>query len=226
MQALRGVRARLTSIRQVSPTVFARGSPFRWTVSALVWLPLAIFVTEYGVNVKVIVGRSMQPALNPDDSTSKDIALFDCFSIRFAQNFNRGDIVALQSPSDSKRIVKRIVALEGDIVRTLPPYPDAEVRVPPGHAWVEGDEPFHTEDSNHFGPVPLGLVESRLAYILWPWKRFGPLGAPLVRRHDAPIGSPDWRRGKAELERTQWRSSRVTVAPPPIEPPATVEHGT
>lgn len=70
--------------------------------------------------------------------------------------------------------------------------------------------------------VPLGLVESRLAYILWPWKRFGPLGAPLVRRHDAPIGSPDWRRGKAELERAQWRSSRVTVAPPPIEPPATV----
>lgn len=60
MQALRGVRARLTSIRQVSRTVFARGSPFRWTLSALVWLPLAIFVTEYGVNVKVIVGRSMQ----------------------------------------------------------------------------------------------------------------------------------------------------------------------
>lgn len=60
MQTLRGVRARLTSIRQVSRTVFARGSPFRWTLSALVWLPLAIFVTEYGVNVKVIVGRSMQ----------------------------------------------------------------------------------------------------------------------------------------------------------------------
>lgn len=63
MQALRGVRPRLASIRQVSRTVFARGSPFRWTLSALVWLPLAIFVTEYGVNVKVIVGRSMQVRL-------------------------------------------------------------------------------------------------------------------------------------------------------------------
>ncbi|OJT10217.1 hypothetical protein TRAPUB_13322 [Trametes pubescens] len=110
MQALRGVRARVASIRQVSRTVFARGSSFRWTLSALVWLPLAIFVTEYGMNVKVI------PALNPDDSASKDIAVFDSFSIRFAQSYNRGDIVALQSPSDSKRIVKRIVALEGDIV--------------------------------------------------------------------------------------------------------------
>ena len=68
-------------------------------------------------------------------------------------------------------------------VKTLPPYPDAEVRVPAGHAWVEGarplvmftpqlprftfprvfyfprahrpqgDEPFRTEDSNRFGAV-------------------------------------------------------------------------
>ena len=56
-------------------------------------------------------------------------------------------------------------------VKTLPPYPDAEVRVPPGHAWVEGthaksklsflsshvypqgDEYFHSDDSNTFGPV-------------------------------------------------------------------------
>ena len=27
------------------------------------------------------------------------------------------------------------------------------VRVPLGHCWVEGDEPFHSEDSNRFGPV-------------------------------------------------------------------------
>jgi inner membrane protease subunit 2 len=35
-------------------------------------------------------------------------------------------------------LVKRILALPGDRVHTLPPYPDQVVTVPPGHAWVEG----------------------------------------------------------------------------------------
>lgn len=28
--------------------------------------------------------------------------------------------------------------MEGDIVKTLPPYPLPEVRIPEGHVWVEG----------------------------------------------------------------------------------------
>ncbi|KAI0638297.1 LexA/Signal peptidase [Trametes polyzona] len=218
MQALRGVRASFAGARKSWRAFLDERRTLKWTLSALVWLPLAIFVTEYGVNIKAVRGRSMQPTLNPDDSAWKDIVLFDSFSIRLAQQYNRGDIVALKSPTDSKLIVKRIVALEGDVVKTLPPYPDAEVRVPKGHAWVEGDEPFRTEDSNRFGPVPLGLVQSRLAFILWPWERIGPLGKPLVPRHDARIGSPDWRRSKAELEREQWRQSRVTIAQTPPQP--------
>ena len=44
-----------------------------------------------------------------------------------------------RSPIDPKiLLVKRIVALEGDTVKTLPPYPDAVVTIPPGHVWVEG----------------------------------------------------------------------------------------
>ena len=38
-----------------------------------------------------------------------------------------------------KMIVKRIVAVAGDVIKTLPPYPDAEVLVPEGHVWVEGE---------------------------------------------------------------------------------------
>ena len=40
-------------------------------------------------------------------------------------------------------------------VQTLPPYPEKEVVVPEGHAWVEGDESFRTWDSNKWGPVRL-----------------------------------------------------------------------
>lgn len=80
----------------------------------------------------------------------------------------------------------------------------SRVRIPPGHAWVEGDasveealHPFDPEashpqatrssgrslgssqDSRDFGPVPLGLVTARVDLILWPPARFG---APAERR--------------------------------------------
>ena len=42
---------------------------------------------------------------------------------------------------------------DNDQVKTLPPYPDAEIVIPEGHGWLEGDAPFNSEDSNHFGPV-------------------------------------------------------------------------
>lgn len=74
-----------------------------------------------------------------------------------------------RSPSNpSSLLIKRLVALPKTLVRTLPPYSESTVRVPPGHCWIEGDERFHTRDSNTFGPVPLGLIESKVEYIVWP----------------------------------------------------------
>ena len=77
-----------------------------------------------------------------------------------------------RSPQEcGKLLVKRLIALPGDKVaslkpiltspalsdtnqvKTLPPYPDTEVIIPEGHGWLEGDAPFNSEDSNHFGPV-------------------------------------------------------------------------
>ncbi|KAI1796276.1 LexA/Signal peptidase [Ganoderma leucocontextum] len=237
MQTIRLAGARWAALRQSGRDHLNRQRRLRWFLSALVWLPLGLFVTEYGFNIKSVKGRSMQPTLNPDDSLWRDIVLFDRFSVKLRKKYERGDVVAFKSPADSKLVVKRIIALEGDTVRTLPPYPDAEVRVPVGRVWVEGDEPFRTEDSNRFGPVclssypnavtiselkrtcplqvPLGLIESRLSFILWPWERIGPLGQPVVPRHDAKRGTPGWRKSQADLEREQWRNSRVTIAQPP-----------
>ena len=53
--------------------------------------------------------------------------------------------------------VKRILALEGDVVVTKPPYPFAREEIPVGHVWVEGDrqDTEKSFDSSYYGPVSL-----------------------------------------------------------------------
>ncbi|KAJ7047489.1 signal peptidase [Mycena alexandri] len=149
--------------------------------AALYWLPSLILLTDL-YTLKQVSGRSMQPTLNPDSSLLwRDIAIFEGLLTHYYGRYRRGDIVAFKSPDNAKyQLVKRITAVEGDTVRTLPPYPDSEVVVPEGHIWVEGDA-FHSQDSNLFGPVPLALVNSRLVYLIWPFRRFGSSTSPANR---------------------------------------------
>jgi len=103
--------------------------------------------------------------------------------------------------------------MEGDIVKTLPPYPDKEVRIPAGHIWVEGDETYRTDDSNRFGPVPMALLHSKLIFIIWPFTRFGPLRRPSVSATSIGVPrGPAWRQDMATAERETWRKSRVVHA--------------
>lgn len=79
----------------------------------------------------------MQPALNPDENIS-DYVFLSRWAIRDL-NVKRGDIISLVSPKDpDTKIIKRVVALQGDVVSTIG-YKKPFVRVPEGHCWVEGD---------------------------------------------------------------------------------------
>ncbi|KAJ3524664.1 hypothetical protein NM688_g8522 [Phlebia brevispora] len=206
MSFLRGA----TSAFRQSWKKFADRNPrLSWTLSSLVWLPMGIVFTQNFYTLMVVTGRSMQVV--PISIHWRDMVLFDRFSVRVRQKYERGDIVALKSPNDSLLIVKRIVALPGDTVKTLPPYPDPEVHIPPGHVWVEGDEPYHSEDSNRFGPVPLGLLDSKLSFIVWPVERIGPILKPSPPGPKAKRG-PAWRREMDEVDRQRRREARVVVA--------------
>jgi signal peptidase I len=45
------------------------------------------------------------------------------------------------------------------------------VKVPPGKLWVEGDNPLHSVDSRHYGPIEASCIRGKVVYRLWPRQR-------------------------------------------------------
>uniref|UniRef100_A0A8D2MGK7 Mitochondrial inner membrane protease subunit 2 n=1 Tax=Zonotrichia albicollis TaxID=44394 RepID=A0A8D2MGK7_ZONAL len=90
-------------------------------------------------------------------------------------------LIGYRSPRNpEQKIIKRVIALEGDIIKTIG-YKKKYVKVPHGHIWVEGDHHGHSFDSNAFGPVSLGLLHGRATHILWPpqrWQKLQPMLPP------------------------------------------------
>lgn len=42
------------------------------------------------------------------------------------------------------------------------------IYVPRGHVWVEGDNFENSTDSRTYGPIPIGLIQSRVLCRVWP----------------------------------------------------------
>lgn len=81
-----------------------------------------------------------------------------------------GDVVILISPRDpTKTLIKRISAMPGDLLHLI--ETNETKLIDEGHCWVEGDNQASSYDSNTFGQVPLGLIEGKVCYIVWPLNR-------------------------------------------------------
>ncbi|KAI9017915.1 peptidase S24/S26A/S26B/S26C [Phycomyces nitens] len=170
-----------------------RASPYTIpTLKALTWVPVVFFVLENGVSTTRIDGRSMQPTFNPDSNELKrDVVLVNKWAAT-GHSFQRGQVVVLTSPNDPKRkIIKRIIALQGDTIK--PRRGNEEVYIPKGHCWIEGDEKFHSNDSNTYGPVPISLITSIVSHIVWPLDRYGPVEVKGVETKRVKVGfiAPD-----------------------------------
>ncbi|KAL2761191.1 hypothetical protein ACRALDRAFT_1026371 [Sodiomyces alcalophilus JCM 7366] len=139
------------------------------------WIPIIIWVRYNVADISNIHGSSMHPFLNEDIDTSwkRDVVLNWKWGRK--HNLHRGMIVTFRSPYNPETVaVKRVIALEGDMVRTTVPYPDPVVKVPQGHVWVEGDGPQGKSiDSNTYGPIAVQLITGRVTHILYPWRKFG-----------------------------------------------------
>mmetsp|Transcript_11130 Transcript_11130/g.35323 ORF Transcript_11130/g.35323 Transcript_11130/m.35323 type:complete len:163 (+) Transcript_11130:34-522(+) len=136
--------------------------------------------TVLSVGPVVVAINDLLPTLNPQGSFANDRVVEDKLSPLLGR-FQRGDVVVLLSPEDPhSRIVKRVIALEGDWVSHTPR--DDVTRVPRGHCWVEGDNPGMSMDSaSLYGPVPLALIEGVVRHVVWPISRIGKVESKQAR---------------------------------------------
>jgi len=147
--------------------------------TCLVYCSVYTFINLVGYPASVN-GKSMQPTLNPGHTRlsywQQDWVWVSCRRSRIA-SMVRGDLLVYTSPKDPEEyLIKRLIAAEGDVIRTEGRYSQAVVRVPPGHVWVEGDNWDNSVDSNKYGTVPKGLVGGVATHIIWPLARVQTLG--------------------------------------------------
>ncbi|KAM7185418.1 Mitochondrial carrier domain containing protein [Rhypophila sp. PSN 637] len=129
------------------------------------WVPPLIMFNMYVAELTTISGPSMYPFFNPhyNESLRKDVVLVKKHYMM--GRLKRGMIVIFWNPyKPEKKTCKRIIGLEGDVIRTRPPYKYPEIIVPEGHVWVEGDGD-NSQDSNTYGPISARLVTGEVSHI-------------------------------------------------------------
>lgn len=131
-------------------------------------------LTDTFGTVARVEGISMQPTLNPTFSTSSDMVFLSYLPVYF-DSIKRGDIIVAISPRNpDETIVKRVIGIEGDIVKIKRKKDDHSTPkvVPKGYYWIEGDHKGHTYDSTSFGPISKGLIVAKVPAIVWPPSRW------------------------------------------------------
>lgn len=132
-------------------------------------LPVGITLIDTVGYVARVEGTSMQPLFNPDSTT--DYVFLNRWLVNHS-SIKRGDVISLISPKNpDHKIIKRVIGIQGDVIKTVSSKARV-VSVPKGYCWVEGDHTGHSMDSNHFGPVSLGLVTAKATAIVWPPNRW------------------------------------------------------
>ncbi|XP_048404829.1 mitochondrial inner membrane protease subunit 2 isoform X2 [Stegostoma tigrinum] len=136
-------------------------------------VPVTVTFLDRVAYIARVEGASMQPSLNPPGRTTCDIVLLNRWSVRNYE-VQRGDVISLVSPKNpEQKIIKRVIAVEGDIIRTMG-YRNRFIKIPNGHLWIEGDHHGHSFDSNAFGPLfPSKKYMLKSLLQQREWRKFG-----------------------------------------------------
>jgi len=148
----------------------------------LLSLALTLTVNTFVARAWVIDGPSMQPNLYGDQRI-----MAEKITYRLLHGPRRGDVVVIDIPGEPIPLIKRVVAVAGDVVEVRgghvyingeleeepwvaqlggPDYPPTYV--PPLHVFVLGDNRPSSRDSRSFGPVSVDQIEARALFVYWP----------------------------------------------------------
>jgi signal peptidase I len=177
-------------------------SIFRLVAEPLILAVVLAFAARASVRLFSIPSESMIPGLQVGDRIVVT-------PYRFSEP-SRGDVIVFQAPANANElIVKRIVALPGDVIDTragsvrigghtlAEPYLarpastgaiEAQI-VPADSYFVMGDNRDRSYDSRHWGALPRGLVIGRARMILWsspPTIYDAPVHASTIRHPSRP----------------------------------------
>ena len=147
----------------------------------VIWLPIGVTFHDIGFGIAKVDGKSMHPHI-----FSSDFILIEKFTSFFFQGFPRGHVYSFPWPPHAPKIVlKRLVAKEKDWISTK----NGEyLQVPDGSAWMEGDCEAVSEDSQVYGPVPLGILQGRALAIVWPPTRWRILEPSIPQGKEESMG--------------------------------------
>ena len=163
-----------------------------WVVILVGALLVALLVKTFLLQAFYIPSASMEPTLRVKDRVLVNKLSYDFHDIR------RGDIVVFRTPpgessSEIKDLIKRVIALPNETVEghdgrvfingealrepylaegvTTSAFPPQ--KIPPGHAWMMGDNRPNSKDSRVFGPIEDDLVVGRAFIRVWPVTSIG-----------------------------------------------------
>jgi signal peptidase I len=159
---------------------------------AFLALPAWLFVAALAIPParEAVIGLAAFRTPAGHDSMAPTLLGGDRFVVDLrAREPARGDLVVFTSPEEPLTLVKRVVALEGDVVEAdakglrvngLPVLagdaaPLGPLKVPPGSVFAAGDNLGKSRDCRHFGPIGKDLIRGRLLYVFWSgtWSRIG-----------------------------------------------------
>lgn len=136
-------------------------------LTTLSWAPVAVVVSDFVGTVHWTTTDDMDPAVG----ANRLCVVRRC---RRLSTLRHGEVLALATPDGSHTVLRRLVGLPGDYVRSRNTRADHSPAnhmpfVPPGFIWVETDNDVSKLSSPHIlsdTPVPVAMIRGRVTHVL------------------------------------------------------------
>lgn len=117
----------------------------------------------------IIIAKS---PTNPTTNICKRVVGVPGDKITLKPRFNFNPFSNSKSSLDEQKDLFDLNRFESNQELSQKNFIKSVIIVPRGHVWLEGDNFQNSSDSRTYGPVPLGLVVSRVVCRLWPIQDF------------------------------------------------------